>query len=43
MASDTGDAEGFWQSVQTNLQAGRVWLVFVVDEVPRSCAGWWNF
>lgn len=28
------DGETFWQQVKTNLQAGRVRLVFVADEVP---------
>src|SRR5207237_515196 len=26
--------EGFWQSVKTNLQAGRIRLIFVADEIP---------
>ncbi len=29
-----GDAEEFWKLVQTNLQAGRVRLVFVADVIP---------
>lgn len=29
-----GDAAMFWQKVKTNLQAGRVRLVFVADEIP---------
>ncbi|MCC6627318.1 MAG: hypothetical protein IT340_07940 [Chloroflexi bacterium] len=29
-----GDAEQFWQRVKTNLQAGRIRLVFVADEIP---------
>lgn len=29
-----GDAEGFWQRVKTNLQAGRVRMVFVADVIP---------
>jgi hypothetical protein len=33
---DEGDAEGFWQIVKTNLQAGRVRLVFVADEIPAE-------
>jgi hypothetical protein len=32
------DPDVFWQSVKTNLQAGRVRLVFVADEVPRELA-----
>lgn len=30
------DAETFWQQVAANLQAGRVRLVFVADEIPRE-------
>ncbi len=30
------DAESFWKSVQTNLEAGRVRLVFVADEIPLT-------
>lgn len=30
------DPEGFWTQVKTNLQAGRVRLVFVADEIPRE-------
>jgi hypothetical protein len=29
-----GDPDGFWQRVKINLQAGRVRLVFVADEIP---------
>ena len=29
-----GDPESFWSSVKTNLQAGRIRLVFVADEIP---------
>jgi hypothetical protein len=29
-----GDPEGFWREVKTNLQAGKVRLVFVADEIP---------
>ncbi len=29
-----GDLQMFWQTVKTNLQAGRVRLVFVADEIP---------
>ena len=28
------DASTFWQSVKTNLQAGRVRLLFIADEIP---------
>jgi len=28
------DDEGFWQSIKTNLQAGRVRMLFVADEIP---------
>ncbi|HLM56248.1 MAG TPA: hypothetical protein VK422_09045 [Pyrinomonadaceae bacterium] len=31
-----GDAEAFWQNVKTNLQAGKVRLVFVADIIPRE-------
>lgn len=31
---DDGDVENFWQLAKTNLQAGRVRLVFVADEIP---------
>jgi hypothetical protein len=30
------DAETFWQQVAANLQAGRIRLVFVADEIPRE-------
>lgn len=30
------DAEGFWQQAKTNLQAGRVRMVFVADVIPPS-------
>ena len=30
------DGEAFWQSAKTNLQAGRVRLVFVADEIPAE-------
>ena len=33
---DDRDAEVFWQDVKTNLQAGRVRLVFVADEIPSE-------
>jgi hypothetical protein len=28
--------EGFWQQVKTNLQAGRIRMVFVADEIPAE-------
>ncbi|WP_027482048.1 hypothetical protein [Deinococcus pimensis] len=28
------DADGFWQQVKTNLQAGRIRMIFVADEIP---------
>jgi hypothetical protein len=31
-----GDAEAFWQRVKTNLQAGKVRMVFVADVIPRE-------
>src|SRR4051812_1069464 len=30
------DAEAFWQQVGANLQAGRIRLVFVADQIPRE-------
>jgi hypothetical protein len=30
------DVEGFWQQVKTNLQAGRIRMVFVADEIPAE-------
>ena len=30
------DLEGFWQKVKTNLQAGKVRLIFVADEIPAE-------
>jgi hypothetical protein len=30
------DEEKFWQSVKTNLQAGKVRMVFVADEIPNE-------
>lgn len=32
----TEGAEGFWQKVKTNLQAGRLRLIFVADEIPKE-------
>lgn len=32
------DPDGFWQAVKTNLQAGRVRLVFVADVIPPELA-----
>lgn len=32
----TEDSEAFWQRVKTNLQAGRVRLLFVADEIPQE-------
>jgi len=33
---DGADLESFWQKVKTNLQAGKVRLVFVADEIPQE-------
>lgn len=33
---DGGAAEEFWKQAKTNLQAGRVRLIFVADEIPRE-------
>lgn len=30
------NVDGFWAKVKTNLQAGRIRLVFVADEIPRE-------
>ncbi len=30
------DAQAFWQSVKTNLQAGRIRLLFIADEIPTE-------
>jgi hypothetical protein len=32
----TTDPEQFWQQVKTNLQAGRIRMVFVADEIPSE-------
>lgn len=33
---DGSDVEAFWERVRTNLQAGRVRLIFVADEIPSE-------
>ena len=33
---DEGDVESYWQSVKTNLQAGRIRMVFVADAIPTE-------
>ena len=30
------DAESFWTNVKTNLQAGRIRMLFVADEIPKD-------
>ena len=35
-ASDSTSAEFFWSSVKTNLQAGKVRLVFIADKIPTE-------
>jgi hypothetical protein len=30
------DADAFWKSVETNLRAGRIRMLFVADEIPRE-------
>lgn len=35
-ALEVEDAEGLWQAVKTNLQAGRVRMVFVADSIPSE-------
>ena len=34
--SDEHDAEEFWKTVKTNLQAGRVRMLFVADQIPSE-------
>lgn len=34
--SEEQDVEAFWSQVKTNLQAGRIRLVFVADEIPQE-------
>lgn len=34
--AETHDIEEFWQSVRTNLQAGRVRMLFVADQIPSE-------
>jgi hypothetical protein len=36
VAPSNGDVESFWQVVKTNLQAGRVRLVFLADIIPSE-------
>jgi hypothetical protein len=31
---DEADEEGYWQKVKTNLQAGKIRMLFVADEIP---------
>jgi hypothetical protein len=33
---DGREVDSFWQAVKTNLQAGRVRLIFVADEIPQE-------
>jgi len=33
---EDGNAEAYWQALKTNLQAGRMRLVFVADELPQE-------
>src|SRR5262249_17701266 len=33
---DGADSDSFWQRAKTNLQAGRIRLVFVADEIPQE-------
>ena len=33
---ESGDVEGFWQQAKTNLQAGKVRVVFVADVIPNE-------
>jgi hypothetical protein len=34
LLGEDADSEAFWQQVKTNLQAGRIRLVFVADRIP---------
>ena len=34
--ADVVDADAFWRQVKTNIQAGRIRLVFVADEIPAE-------
>ncbi len=36
LLSEDHDPNAFWQQVKTNLQAGRIRLVFVADEIPNE-------
>ena len=36
LLGEGADSESFWQNTKTNLQAGRVRLVFVADEIPSE-------
>lgn len=36
LLGEDGDVEAFWAAVQRNLEAGRVRMVFVADEIPRE-------
>jgi hypothetical protein len=36
LAGPGADVEKFWQQVKTNLQAGRIRMVFVADEIPSE-------
>ena len=37
LAAEEGNSiDDFWSKVKTNLQAGRIRLVFVADEIPRE-------
>src|SRR5271166_5819391 len=31
-----GEPDGFWTKVKTNLQAGKIRLIFVADEIPQE-------
>ena len=34
--TDLSDVEGFWEQVATNLQAGKIRLIFLADEIPSE-------
>ncbi len=35
-----GDEELFWKTIETNLQARRIRMVFVADRIRRNCGRW---
>ena len=33
------DSEKYWETVETNLQAGKIRLLFIADKIPKSFSG----